>query len=87
MKKWFCYVYDVWLRRVVGSEKSPLVKVMDFLWGSSCKYCMACRVGIAGLGTAAIIFGGVPATIFGGALVVLSFALTAGERYWVCDAP
>ena len=85
MKKWFCYVSNIWLHTVVGSEKSPFTKIMDFLWGSECKYCMAVRVGLAGFGTAAIIFGGVPAAIFGLLLISVSIALTIGERYWNCD--
>ena len=85
MKKWFCYVSNIWLHTVVGSSKSPVPKIMDFLWGSDCKYCMSVRVGLAGFGTAAAIFGGIPATIFGLALIVVSIALTMGERYWNCD--
>jgi len=84
MKNWYCYVSNIWFASVVASDKSPLVRIMDFLWGSTCKYCMAVRVGIAGFGVAAAIFGGVPATILGGFLVALSVALTIGERYWLC---
>lgn len=85
MKKWFCYVSNIWLHTIVGSPKSPLPKIMDFLWGSECKYCMATRVGIAGFGIAAFIFGGVQAKVFGLFLIALSVALAVGERHWNCD--
>lgn len=78
MKKLFCYAYNLWLSKLVDEKSDPLVVLLDFLFSSSCKYCMAVRALVFGVGLGL-------ANWFGVALVALALACTLGEKYWLCE--
>jgi hypothetical protein len=83
MKNIFCWLYSQWLSKAVDSKDDPLVRVIDALAGSECKYCTAMRMYAMGLGMGLIVAGGVAAYI-GIALNALVLLMTLGERYWLC---
>jgi hypothetical protein len=84
MKNIFCWLYSQWLSKAVDSKDDPLVRVIDALAGSECKYCTAMRMCAMGLGMGLIVAGGVAAYI-GIALNALALLMTLGERYWLCE--
>ena len=53
---------------------APLVRVLDFLFQSECKYCMAMRAGVFGFGLAL-------ANWLGLALILVAVGLTVFERF------
>jgi hypothetical protein len=55
-------------------ERSPLVRLLDFMFQSECKYCMATRALVFGIGLG---FGG----WIGLSLVVVAVGLTFFERF------
>lgn len=55
-------------------ERAPLVRLLDFLFQSECKYCMATRALVFGFGLA---FGG----WLGAALIAVAVGLTFFERF------
>lgn len=55
-------------------EGAPLVRSLDFLFGSECKYCMATRALVCGIGLGM-------ADWLGLALIVIAVGLTFFERF------
>ena len=53
---------------------APLVRLLDFLFQSECKYCMATRAGVFGIGLGL-------ANWFGLGLIVIAVGLTFFERF------
>ena len=81
MKSLFCWVYKNWLRYAVDSKDDPLVKVIDYVFGSNCKYCMVIRAVVFGVG-AGLLFS---FWVIGLMLMAGAVAMTLGEKYWLCD--
>jgi hypothetical protein len=50
MRALFCYLYKQWLSKFVDSKDDWLVRLIDTLSGSECKYCMGVRQWFNGLG-------------------------------------
>lgn len=82
--KIFCWLYFQWIARAIGSKNAPLVKALDLLFGSECKYCMSTRAFIAGFGAGLLFVGSFLSFFSGMGLIALAVALTLGERYWLC---
>lgn len=82
--KVFCWLYFQWISKAVGSKSAPLVRALDLLFGSECKYCMSVRAFLAGTGVGLSFVGSFLSFFFGVALVALAVALTLGERRWLC---
>jgi hypothetical protein len=84
MKRLFCWLYAQWLSKAVDSKDDPLVRVIDALAGSECKYCMAVRTGMIGFGLALSMrfdwWG-----LVGAGLVWFAIIFTLLERYWLCE--
>jgi hypothetical protein len=78
MRKLFCKVYAIWLAKLVGTKQQPTVRLLDLVVGSECKYCMAVRCLVLGVGIGRM-------DLWGLVLVVTAIALTLGERYWLCE--
>jgi hypothetical protein len=78
IKKMFCWMYYAWLSKVVDSKSDPLVIVLDWLFGSSCKYCMTTRALLFGVGVG---LGG----LIGVVLMITAVLLTLGEKLWLCE--
>jgi hypothetical protein len=78
MKKLFCLLYDLWLSKFVDEKTDPLVVLLDFIIGSSCKYCMAVRGIMVGLGLGLF-------NLFGLGLIALAILFTIAEKHWLCD--
>lgn len=51
-KKCYDALEAVWFSKLVY-EGAPLVRLLDWAVGSECKYCMACRAFVAGVGITA----------------------------------
>lgn len=66
-----------WFAKLVYVD-SPMVKAMDAMMGSKCKYCMAARALMFGLGLGLAVSGGFAALI-GLILIVAAFLLTQAE--------
>lgn len=81
-KRLFCWTYDKWLSGAVGTKDAPLVKLLDFIAGSECKYCMAVRCLLIGTGIGLSVHGGW-VTMSGLALICTSAVLAVGERKWL----
>lgn len=77
LKKYFCLIYDQWLKRAVNDKSDPLVIVLDFFFGGSCSYCVLCRGIMFGVGLGL-------ASWVGLVVAGLAVACTFGERYWLC---
>jgi hypothetical protein len=84
-KKIFCWFYAQWLSKVVGSKTAPVVVALDAAFGSQCKYCMSARALFAGFGGGLLFVGDSFAFFAGVGLIALALAMTAGEKYWLCD--
>jgi hypothetical protein len=80
LKRSFCWLYDQWLSKAVNAKTDPLVRLLDFVAGSECKYCMAVRCLMLGFGSALIFL----CPLAGLAILALAFLFTLGERYWLC---
>jgi hypothetical protein len=80
MKNLFCKLYALVLSKVFDQQTDPLVRLYNALIGSSCKYCMATRAGMIGLGVGMF-------NLYGLALIALAVGFTVGERRWLCDVP
>lgn len=76
--KAFCWLYDKWLKHAVDDKADPLVRLMDWLIGSQCKYCMAVRAFLLGVSMCASTFTG----LF---LTVLVLWMTWGEKHLLCQ--
>jgi hypothetical protein len=93
LKRLFCWLYEQWLSKAVNEKSDPLVKLLDFLAGSECKYCMAVRCVMLGLGAGFVssvfyhYLAGVAITlgVLGVVLSVLAILFTLGEKYWLCE--
>jgi hypothetical protein len=81
VKAAFCWLYRSWLRHAVDSKDDWLVQAIDYLFGSSCKYCSLSRAVLFGLGVGLLF----SFWIVGLALMGLAWALTLGEKYWLCE--
>ena len=81
-KTLFCKLYYAWIAKAVQPE-SPLVRGMDMLITSQCKYCMALRAVLSTVGIMLMY----PHWIIGSCLILLTLALTWGERMWLCELP
>ena len=79
LKKTFCWLYDQWLSKAVNERSDPLVRLLDTLFGSECKYCMAARCLAFGVGLGMFNWLGL-------ILMALAILMTLGERYWLCNA-
>lgn len=79
LKRLFCWTYDTWLSKAVGTKQAPLVRALDFVAGSECKYCMAVRCLIFGAGLAITASGGVWVVV-GLALAAVPVLMAVGER-------
>ena len=78
LKQTFCFFYKLFLSKLVDSKDDPLVRLIDFTAGSTCKYCLALRFGM--------ICGGIGLFNWWGlGLIVTAILLTIGERKWLCD--
>lgn len=92
-KRIFCWLYDQWLSKAVNEKSDPLVRLLDLIAGSECKYCMAVRCLMVGFGGGLVsavfyhFFFGVAATlgVAGIVLCCLAFLMTLGEKYWLCE--
>ena len=84
MKTIFCWIYHQWLSKFVDSKDDWLVRLIDTLSGSECKYCMGTRLYAIGLGSG-LVFVGSLVTWLGLGLITLAILMTLGERYWLCD--
>ena len=82
MKHIFCKFYNFFLSTLVDSKDDPLVKFIDAVAGSVCKYCMAVRMFMLGVGITALVFG---AYVLGFLIVVLPVLFTYGEKHWLCE--
>lgn len=80
-KRLFCWLYAQWLSKAVDQKSDPLVRLLDFLAGSECKYCMAVRCLMLGFGLALLF----SFPLVGLAILALAFLFTLGERYWLCE--
>jgi hypothetical protein len=78
MKTIFCWVYKQWLSKAVNERSDPLVRLLDMLFGSECKYCFAIRCLTFGIGLGMFNFIGL-------VLMVLSVLVTLGEKYLLCE--
>jgi hypothetical protein len=78
VKTLFCWLYNQWLSKAVDQKTDPLVVALDWAFGSECKYCMAVRALMFGIGLGLF-------DLFGLVLMALSLLLTLGERHWLCD--
>jgi hypothetical protein len=95
MQKLACWLYEVWLSKAVGTKQQPLVKLIDYLAGSSCSYCMAVRMFLIGVGSALVFAGfaaffkaSLPLIILAGImLIALAVAFTQLERRYLCTLP
>ncbi len=85
LKKTFCWLYDQWLSKAVNERSDPLVRLIDAISGSECKYCMGTRLYALGLGSG-LVFVGSWVTWLGLILMALAILMTLGERYWLCNA-
>ena len=85
LKTAFCWLYTNWMKHAVGSKDSLVVRVLDKLFGSECRYCMSVRTLIAGVGIGVLLRGEFWSLVFGVGLVAVSLALTYGERNWLCE--
>ena len=74
----FCWLYAQWLSKLVDDKTDPLVRAIDFIAGSGCKYCMAARMFFVGFGIALWSWVGL-------GLITLAFLMTLGERHWLCE--
>jgi hypothetical protein len=80
MKVIFCWLYNQWLSKAVDQKTDPLVVALDWSLGSSCKYCMAVRALMFGIGLGLF-------NVFGLVLMALAVLMTFGERSWLCELP
>jgi hypothetical protein len=78
MKVIFCWLYNQWLSKAVDQKTDPLVVALDWALGSSCKYCMAVRALMFGIGLGLF-------NVFGLVLMALAVLMTLGERSWLCE--
>jgi hypothetical protein len=78
LKRTFCWLYNKWLSKAVNEKSDPLVRLLDAIAGSECKYCMAVRAGMIGIGIGLF-------NCWGLGLIVTAILLTIGERKWLCD--
>lgn len=83
IKTIFCWAYVQWLSKAVNEKTDPLVILLDAGFGSECKYCMATRALLFGLGLGLITRLDAWSAL-GLVLVVTAVALTMGEKYWLC---
>jgi hypothetical protein len=82
----FCWLYAQWLSKAVDSKSDPLVVVLDNLFGSGCKYCMAVRALLFGFGAATGFFAPwLWLMICGHTMAVSIVLMTIGERLWLCE--
>ena len=75
----YAWLEKQWFDKLVYTD-SPLVRSLDFSIGSECKYCMATRALILGLGYGLTASGGVLGYV-GAALVLLALLLTLAENF------
>jgi hypothetical protein len=95
MQKLACWLYEVWLSKAVGTKQQPLVRLIDYLAGSACSYCMAVRMFLLGLGAALVfsgfaVFFGVSLSLivlFGIMLIAVAILCTTVERRYLCNLP
>ena len=80
----FCWVYNQWLSKAVNDKTDPLVRLLDFVAGSECKYCMAVRCLLIGVGVALPVGGGW-CILAGFASAGVAIVMTVGERRWLCE--
>jgi hypothetical protein len=78
IKQAFCWLYNQWLSKAVDSKDDPLVRVIDAIAGSECKYCMGVRLGMIGMGLGLFSW-------YGLGLIALAILLTLGEKHLLCD--
>ena len=71
--KLFCRAKELGYKYVIY-QGAPLVRLLDLLFESECKYCMATRALVFGFGLAL-------ANLLGVALILVAVGLTAFERF------
>lgn len=84
-KRLFCWLYDQWLSKAVNEKSDPLVVVLDYLFGSECKYCMAVRALLFGVGLGTMCFAHGWYAAVGVLVSMLVVLMTIGERLWLCE--
>lgn len=84
MKTIFCWLYSQWLSKAVDKKTDLLVRLLDALFGSECKYCMAVRCLLIGVGVALPVGGGW-CILAGFASAGVAIVMTVGERRWLCE--
>ena len=74
----YAWLEKHWFDKLVYTN-SPLVRVLDFTTGSECKYCMATRALILGLGFGLAVSCGLSGAV-GVVLMLLAVFLTLAEN-------
>lgn len=82
MRDWFRKLYYFWIAGFV-QPGSPLVQFMDLTLTSECKYCMACRAVLLGVGVTLLF----TCWVVGLVLISIAVGLTWGERVWLNEPP
>lgn len=82
MKKLFCWIYKQWLSKFVDSKDDWLVRLIDTLSGSECKYCMGVRQWFNGLGFGLLL---TDYWYVGLGFIVSAYLMTLLEKYWLCE--
>lgn len=82
IKSAFCYVYIFWLSKFVDQETDPIPRAFNALWGGKCRYCREARAFLMGAGFVLSFF-----WFWSGLfLQCMVYAMTVGERKWLCDS-
>ena len=82
LKKTFCWLYDQWLSKAVNKRSDPLVRLIDAISGSECKYCLGVRQWFSGLGFGLLL---TSYWYVGLGFIVGAYLMTLGEKHWLCD--
>ena len=85
-RKIFCWLYTNWLAQL-GKDGSVLVRTLDFVIGSHCKYCMSARGILLGAGLALLTHSSWYGIVTGLVLLATVAAMTIGERSGWCELP
>lgn len=82
MKTIFCWIYKQWLSKAVNERSDPLVRLIDTLSGSECKYCMGVRQWFNGLGFGLLL---TDYWYVGLGFIVSAYLMTLLEKNWLCE--